>query len=144
MRIVSVYCLLFPLLAAGCATTGSVDTTDSTVTGAVSTAPAVPVQSADLFLGPVAARMDEQAKADYLAAQTAALDAGVKTAFDNDTIGAQGSVSVAPSSLASVNPDMECRRYSSVVWVLGSGRAVNGDACRQEGGAWQAMGYVAL
>lgn len=121
----------------GCST---VPLDDSVTTGAVA------VQSsnspAEGFLGEMADKMDDVARTDYLAAQNEALDAGGKVSFLNKTMGAQGSVMSGPSALASLYPDLECRRYSSVVWVLGQGKLVEGDACRQDDGPWQAMGYT--
>lgn len=123
----------------GCATT-SVPTPDTVTTGAVSPSSVSPPSEAALFIGEAADRMDEQSRNDYLAAQMEALDGGAKTTFENNAMGVVGSVEVGPSSLTALHPDMECRRYSSVVWVVGNGRMVEGDACRDESGPWQAMG----
>nr|WP_250808519.1 hypothetical protein [Neorhizobium tomejilense] len=123
-----------------CATTSA---PDQAVTGSVARNGGPVQAAASLFIGDAASRMDDEAKEDYLAAQSFALDSGSKTDFKNESVGAQGNVSVGPSTLASHYPSMECRSYAAVVWVLGNGKLVEGDACREEGGAWQAMGYVA-
>jgi surface antigen len=123
----------------GCATT-SVPAPDTVTTGAVELSNIPRPSQAALFIGDAADRMDEQSRKEYLVAQMAALDGGAKTTFENDAMGVLGSVEVGPSSLTALHPDMECRRYSSVVWVVGNGRMVEGDACRDEGGPWQAMG----
>ncbi|MBY3155222.1 hypothetical protein HFO56_23145 [Rhizobium laguerreae] len=124
---------------AGCATTSpSVD--DLSITGAVKPVHVEPPTAAALFIGDAAANMDDQARNDYLAAQMSALDGQGKTAFESEASGVHGSVESARSALTALHPDMECRRYSSVVWVLGNGRLVEGDACRDKGGPWQAMG----
>lgn len=124
----------------GCATTSAPSAPDTVTTGALTPSDVPRPSEAALFIGDAADRMDEQSRNDYLAAQMAALDGGAKTTFENDAMGVVGSVEVGPSSLTALHPDMECRRYSSVVWVVGNGRMVEGDACRDEGGPWQAMG----
>lgn len=140
MRLTFLPFLFVPLMVSGCSTIGMID---ADATGSVSPASFASHQSADMFLGPVANRMDEKARVDYLAAQTTALDAGRKTEFTNQSIGALGTVTTGPSELAMANPGLDCRKYSSVVWVLGQGKLVEGDACREIGGTWKAMGYVA-
>jgi surface antigen len=123
---------------AGCATTSTA--TDPETTGAVQPVHVEPPSAAALFIGDAATHMDEQASNDYLVAQMSALDGKGKTTFENTALGVQGSVESGPSALTALHPDMECRRYSSVVWVLGTGRLVEGDACRDKNGPWQAMG----
>jgi surface antigen len=124
----------------GCATTSTVPAIDTATTGAVQPVHVEPPTSAALFIGDAATHMDEKASNDYLVAQMSALDGKGKTSFENSAMGVQGSVESGPSALTALHPDMECRRYSSVVWVLGTGRLVEGDACRDKGGSWQAMG----
>ena len=122
-------------LLAGCTTTLDPER-DQTVTGSVeATSP-----DAAQFIGGAADRMDEQARNDYLAAQMSALDDGTKATFKSEGMGVNGTVEVGPSPLTALYPDMECRRYSSVVWVVGHGQMVEGDACRGANGPWQAMG----
>lgn len=65
---------------------------------------------------------------------------GRKPTFESEGTGVNGTVEVGPSPLTALYPDMECRRYSSVVWVVGQGQMVEGDACRGANGPWQAMG----
>lgn len=110
---------------------------DQTVTGSVE---ATSTDSAAQFIGGAADGMDEEARNDYLAAQTSALDEGTKATFRSEGMGVNGTVEVGPSSLTSLYPNMECRRYSSVVWVVGNGQRIDGDACRSSNGSWQAMG----
>lgn len=114
----------------------------SATTGTTSrlTEPSLSTSSAEMFIGDAADRMDDQARSDYLVAQLAALDDGEVTAFWNDTMGAQGQIDSGPSALTALYPGMECKSYSAVVWVLGSGQLVQGDACRDQDGPWHAMG----
>ena len=123
-------------LLAGCTTTLD-PARDQTVTGSVET---TSPDGAAQFIGGAADRMDEQARNDYLAAQMSALDDGTKATFKSEDMGVNGTVEVGPSPLTALYPDMECRRYSSVVWVVGHGQMVEGDACRGANGPWQAMG----
>ncbi|MCS4088600.1 hypothetical protein [Rhizobium sp. BK176] len=127
-------------ILAGCATTSTVPATDPATTNAVQPVNVDPPSAAALFIGDAATHMDEKARNDYLVAQMSALDGNGKTTFENEALGVQGSVESGPSVLTALHPDMECRRYSSVVWVLGTGRLVEGDACRDKDGPWQAMG----
>jgi surface antigen len=115
-------------------------THDTIITGAARASTKPSPSEATLYIGEAAEKMDTQSRNDYLVAHMAALDEGVKTTFENDTKGVLGSVEVGPSSLTALHPNMECRRYSSVVWVVGNGRMVEGDACRNDGGPWRAMG----
>jgi surface antigen len=131
--------LLSLVMLGGCST---VQRPDDTVTGSVVSAPVKP-SVASTFIGDSAVPMDDYARGDYLVAQNSALETGEPTTFSNMTMGAQGYVSVGPSAFSAVNPSMDCKRYSSVVWVLGKGRLVEGDACREAGGEWKPMGYVA-
>jgi surface antigen len=126
-------------LLAGCATKSPPEAADQVVTDSTQQQDAAP-DTASLFIGAAASHMDDQAKADYLAAQTAALDGGSKATIGNTSMGVTGSVKVGPSPLTALHSGMECQRYSSVVWVLGTGQLVEGDACREKGGQWQAMG----
>jgi surface antigen len=125
---------------AGCATMSPVQATDPATTGAVQPVHVEPASAAALFIGDAATNMDEKARNDYLVAQMSALDGKGKATFENEATGVQGSVESGPSALTALRPDMECRRYSSIVWVLGTGRLVEGDACRDKDGPWQAMG----
>jgi surface antigen len=124
-------------ILSGCAT--SLDPArDTTTTGSVE--PTMPDGAAQ-FIGEAASRMDEQSRNNYLAAQMTALNGGKKETFESESMGVNGSVEVGPSSLKALYPDMECRRYSTVVWVVGQGQMVEGDACRGANGPWQVMGF---
>lgn len=95
---------------------------------------------AESFLGPAAEKMDEQARTDFLKAQQSVLEHGGMVTWQNASIGAHGTTTVKPESpTGEAYPSLTCKGFASTVWVLGNGRMVTGDACRQMDGTWLAM-----
>lgn len=90
------------------------------------------------FIGnQIGARMDEQDRQYYAAAQYQALETGTPQNWSNPQTGVYGNVSTGSTYVVN---NSQCREYSNTIYIDGQPQVARGTACRNPDGTWRPVG----